>query len=279
MQFIKNMLFGFRAYGKAIKFIFQHRFYWYLIAPALLMLVIYYLGSLVQHHKFVPDVKNMNDIVWYLVYLLLEISIALLLMKFAKYLVVTLLSPLLAHVSQECERILTGNTYKWNFQQLISDIRRATQIVIRNIMWEYFFFLIILFVSFVGWENPKSSPIFYLSFGIGFYYYGFSFLDYINERRRLTMDESIIFVRNNRGLAIVIGAMYSIMILVPVRLEALFNFSGFTHHFWATLGNFLLNLVLWISASTAPILAIVAATIGMHDLVDLSKNQYSDKPE
>ena len=100
-------------------------------------------------------------------------------------------------------------------------------------------------------------------------------MDYINERRRLTMDESIAFMRENRGLAIVIGGVYSILILVPVDISVLFNFSAFGENFGSALGNFFLNLFLWICASAAPILAIIAATIAMDDLVDLSTNEYS----
>ena len=132
-----------------------------------------------------------------------------------------------------------------------------------------------MIVSIIGWEDPKSSPVFYLTFVIGFYYYGFAFLDYINERRRLTMDESIEFMRQNRGLAIVIGGMYSILILVPVDISVLFNYSAFNQDFLSALGRFSLNLFLWICASAAPILAIIAATIAMDDLVDLSTNEHS----
>lgn len=219
----------------------------------------------------------MNEIVWYLLFMMIEISIALLLMKFAKYLVVVLLSPLLSNLSMKTEKMLTGNTYKFNFQQLISDVKRAVRIVIRNIMWEYFFFIIIFVVSYLGWEDPQKSPVFYLTFVIGFFYYGFGFLDYINERRRLNMDQSIMFVRENRGLAVAIGSIYSIMILVPVDLSSFFNWSGFGDAPMSTIGNFLLHLLLWLCASIAPILAIVAATIAMNDLVDLSKNEYAHK--
>jgi len=214
-----------------------------------------------------------------MLYLLIEITIAILLMKFAKYLVVALLSPLLAKLSEKTENILTGNKYPWNFAQLVSDVKRAMRIIVRNLMWEYFFFLVILVVSFIGWEDPTSSPIFYLTFVIGFYYYGFAFMDYINERRRLTMDQSIAFMRENRGLAVAIGGVYSILILVPVDISVLFNFSAFGENFGSALGNFLLNLFLWICASAAPILAIIAATIAMDDLVDLSTNEYSIKEE
>lgn len=275
MRFLKNMAFGLQSYWKAIKFMIEYRFYWYLGIPAVLMLFIYWIGAKIQSHKFIPQTETMNEVIWYMFYLLVEISIAVLLMKFAKYLVVALLSPLLAKLSEKTENILTGNKYPWDFAQLVNDVRRAMRIIVRNLMWEYFFFLIILIVSFIGWENPTSSPVFYLTFVIGFYYYGFAFMDYINERRRLTMDQSIAFMRKNRGLAIVIGGVYSILILVPVDISVLFNFKAFSVNFWPALGHFSLNLLLWICASTAPILAIIAATIAMDDLVDLSTNEHS----
>ena len=276
MSFIKNLFFGYRAYFQAIKFIRKHKLYWYFAIPAVLMLGIYGLGDLISHHNIRPDVDNMNEIVWYMVYLMIEISIAILLMKFAKYLVVVLLSPLLSNLSMKTEKILTGNTYPFNIKQLVSDVKRALRIVIRNIMWEYFFFLIIFIVSYFGWEDPQKSPIFYLTFVIGFFYYGFGFLDYINERRRLNMDESIMFVRKNRGLAIAIGSVYSIMILVPVDLSALFYWSNFYNAPLETIGSFSLHLLLWLCASIAPVLAIIAATLAMNDLVDLSKNEYAE---
>ena len=279
MQVLKSMAFGFKSYWKAIKFMIEYRFYWYLGIPALLMLFIYWIGAEIQSHKFVPKTETVNEVIWYMLYLLIEITIAILLMKFAKYLVVALLSPLLTKLSEKTENILTGNKYPWNFSQLVSDVKRAMRIIIRNLMWEYFFFLVILVVSFIGWEDPMSSPIFYLTFVIGFYYYGFAFMDYINERRRLSMDQSIAFMRKNRGLAIVIGGIYSILILVPVDISVLFNFSAFGENFGSAFGNFLLNLFLWICASTAPILAIIAATIAMDDLVDLSTNEYSIQEE
>ncbi|MEJ6583224.1 MAG: EI24 domain-containing protein [Crocinitomicaceae bacterium] len=279
MQFFKNFILGLRSYYKAVKFIIAHKFYWYLIIPAILMLFIYYIGSLIKNSYTFPRAENMNEIVWYLIYLLLEISIAILLMKFAKYLVVIILSPLISLLSIKTEKILTGNTYPFSFRQLVHDVKRATKIVIRNLMWEYFFFLIILLVSFLGWEDPRSSPIFYLTFVIGFFYYGFAFLDYINERRRLDIDESIIFVRKHRGLAIVIGGIYSLLILVPLNVGALFDISNFSNEPFNTIGLILFQLFLWLCASTAPIIAIVAATIAMNDLVDLKSNQYSQKNE
>lgn len=275
MRFLKNFWIGLKSYAYAVRFLVRHKLYWFLAIPAVFMLLIYRLGASIQSNHVEPVAEDMNALIWYLIYLLIEISVAILLMKFAKYLVVASLSPLLSYLSVRTEKIITGKTYPFSFKQLIHDIRRAIRIVIRNLMWEYFFFLIIFIVSFLGWENPRSAPIFYLTFLIGFFYYGFSFLDYINERRRLDMDQSITFVRDHRGLAISIGAVYSLMILVPVDLGALFDWSGFNEAPWYTLKRFFIHLLLWISASAAPILAIIASTLAMHEIVDLKSNRYA----
>lgn len=236
------------------------------------MLLIYKLGAMIQSHNPMPDAKNMNEIVWYLIYVMIEISIALLLMKFAKYLVVVILSPLLSGLSMKTEKILTGKKYPFDLKQLILDIKRAMQIVVRNMMWEYLIFVFILIAAYIlAGDDFTRSPIFYLSFLVGCFYYGFGFLDFINERRRLNMDESITFVRDHRGLSIAIGSVYSVLIFVPVDLGALFDWSNFEFY------RFFTHLFLWLCASAAPILAIVAATIAMDDLVDLKTNVYSQK--
>ena len=277
MHFFRNIYFGFRAYWRAMQFIKKHKLYWYILIPAVLMLGIYKLGEKIQFHEVVIQTESMNDIVWSMLRMLFEISIALLLMKFAKYLVVILLSPLLSFLSQKCEKILTGNSYSFNFNQLVRDVKRGLQIAIRNIMWEYFFFLIIYLVALTGWDEPQKAPIFYLTFVIGFFYYGFSFIDYVNERLRLNVDESILFVRKHRGLAISIGSIYSILILVPVDLGVLFTAKAFENGFFNGLGTYLFHLFLWICASCAPILAIVASTLAMNDIVNLKNNIYSQK--
>ena len=102
MHFFRNIYFGFRAYWRAIQFIKKNKLYWYILIPAVLMLGIYKLGEKIQFHEVVIQTESMNDIVWSMLRMLFEISIALLLMKFAKYLVVILLSPLLSFLSQKC---------------------------------------------------------------------------------------------------------------------------------------------------------------------------------
>ena len=284
MNFFKQFTLGIRSYWNAVKFIHQHKLYFYFPIPALLMLFIYYVGSqfAAWQSSWDPNLgciecSNMNETIWFMIKMLVSISLGLILMKFAKYIVVVILSPLLSILSQIVEKKLTNNTYPFSLSQTLHDVKRGLRIAMRNVMWEYIFFLVILIVSAFGWEEAHQSPIFYLTFVIGFFYYGFSFIDYINERRRLDIDQSIHFIRKHRGLAIAIGTVYSLLILVPVDLAEMVNFSGFLDHPFETLGNSLLQFLLWFLASCSPILAIVAATLSMHELVDLNTNVFSEK--
>jgi len=286
MKFFRHFGLGMRSYWKALKFIKEHKLYWYLPIPAMLMLLIYYVGtqfatwqSSWSLEEGCMACRNMNETIWFLLKMLLTISIGLILMKFAKYIVVVILSPLLSILSQIVEKKLTNNKYPFNLQQTLHDVKRGLRIAMRNVMWEYVFFLIIMLISALGWEEAHKSPIFYLTFAIGFFYYGFSFLDYINERRRLDIDQSIFFIRKHRGLAVAIGSIYSILILVPLDIGYLFNFSNFLDAPFYIIGRNLLHVTLWLLASLSPILAIVAATLAMHELVDLNNIEYATKDE
>lgn len=273
MRFLKNAWIGLRAYRKALYFIAEHKLYWYVIIPAILMLGIYEIGYLILHNKPTFHAKNMNEISWLLIQLLIEISLSLALMRFAKYVVVVILSPLLSHLSQKVEYKLTGNTYKFRLPQLIHDIERGFRIAIRNIMWEYAFYLIVFAVAKIGGSEAESMPLIIVIFVISFYYYGFAFLDYVNERLQLNVEQSIQFTRKNRGMALAIGSIYSIMIWLPVELSALFDWSTFGDNPFEFLYRFVVNLLLWMCASFAPIWSIVAATLAMNDLVDLKKTR------
>lgn len=271
MRFLKEFWLGLYAFWEAFLFVRKHKLLWFVLIPAGLMLGIYHLGFVIKSHVFTNHVENMNEIVWYIIRLFLEISIAVLLMNFSKYLVVALLSPLLAYLSMKTEQIITGNKYAFDYQQFVKDVVRGMKIVSRNFMWYYFFFTIVLLFSLIFWDRPTESPVFYIIYIIGFYYYGFSFIDYVNERRKLNVVSSIAFIRQHRGLAISIGLVYSLMILVPVNLESLFAWDRFSEKPLGMLGDFFLNLFLWFLASLAPILASVAATLAMSKIVHLKK--------
>ncbi len=185
-------------------------------------------------------------------YLLLGIQFVLVYVsKFMnKYLVLTLLSPLLAGLSVHVEFLLTGNRYPWNWEYYGKDVIRALLISFRNIgiqlLWMTAYFLVTLVFPL-----PETvHTIFYLL--IAFYFYGFSFMDYASERRRLTVKESVKFTRKHFVAAYALGAVYGCLFFIP-------NF-GFALEPGVVL---------------APIFGVVAGTITVHKIVDLSKNPYA----
>jgi CysZ protein len=279
MRFLRNLFLGYRAYWKALWMIREYKLYYYILFPAALMLIIYQLGFALKLHIPKMEVNNMNEIIWFMIRLMGEILLATALMRFAKYMVVILLSPLFSKISQKIEFVLTGNTYSFSFPQLISDIRRGMRIGIRNIVWELFFFTIIFLIGIIGWGDFFDSPVRHILFFISFYYYGFSFMDYVHERLLLNISQSVKLARSNRGIALAIGSVYSVLIWSFIDLSTLFDWSTFQEDPGHFLFIFCSNLVVWIAASFAPIWAIVAATIAMHDLLDLKQAKYSFQTE
>lgn len=253
MKFFKHLLLGYQAYGKAAKFIVANNLWWYFTMPLLLSIGVFYLGVYMNSLQFdVLNFKNLshydtiNGLIWMVLKALFYTSLGFMWMKFTKYFVVILLSPILATLSQKTEEILTENTYPFSIPQTIRDIKRGVQIALRNIFWEYFIFFVIFIVAqFFGGE-VKSVILLSLPLVFGFYFYGFGFMDYINERRRLNIEQSIYFLRNHRGIAVAIGSVYSLLFMVP-----------------------------YVGVVIAPIWACVAATLVMHELVDLSKNEWA----
>ena len=253
MKFFKHLLLGYESYIKAAKFIVAQNLWWYFTMPLVLSVGVYYLGVYMNSLQFdvlsfknLNNLESINELIWLVLKALFYTSLGFMWMKFTKYFVVILLSPVLATLSQKVEEIVTGNVYPFSIPQTIRDVKRGIQIAIRNIFWEYFLFFIVFIVAQFFGGQIKTVIIFSLPLVFGFYFYGFGFMDYINERRRLNIEQSIYFLRNHRGVAVAIGSVYSLLFMVP-----------------------------YIGVVIAPIWACVAATIAIHEIVDLSKNEWA----
>jgi CysZ protein len=130
-----------------------------------------------------------------------------------KYIILILLSPAFALLSESVEEKITGNKYDFSFKQLIKDIGRGVMINLRNMVIE--FSLIIL-----GWLICLPMPFLFVIvtpflFLTGWYFIGFSMLDYSCERRRMGVIESVRFIRANKGLACGIGFCYAFFMGIP----------------------------------------------------------------
>lgn len=273
MSLFKNFGVGFSAYGKAFSLLFSKGLWWYLLFPILLNLIFFIggmlgIGSLTDFIEgWLSDAMKIEDdtifaaeylreaagylsgIMSGVVWVIMKVVFFFVFATFGGYIVIICLSPVFAFLSEATEEKLTGNKYKFNGDQIMRDVVRGILIAFRNLFIELFW-IIVIFI--LGLFIPVLGGIIgtVIIFFISSYFYGFAFIDYTNERRRLTIKQSVQFIRANKGMAIANGLIFSFFLLIPFC------------------GTFL--------AGFAAILSVIAATVATHRVVDLSKNPYAN---
>ncbi len=149
-----------------------------------------------------------------LTWIALKLLVLYLLLSLNKYLVLILLSPLLAYASERAEEILTGAEHPFSMAQVLRDALRGALIALRNGVLELSLGLAIGLTSLL---LPLLVPLATLAlFLVGGYFYGFSAVDYILERRRLRMAASVRTVNAHLGLVLGNGTAFSLLMKVPL---------------------------------------------------------------
>jgi CysZ protein len=243
---------GFRSYKAAHKFIVKHRLWLYVFIPAvinigmILLLIFFgwvYFGMLTDWLMQVLGLNSETE--GYMGYLItalqwvfrivLQVILFIAYSAIYRYIVLIILSPLLAVLSEKTDKLLSGKKYPFVFKNLMIDIIRGIGIATRNSLIEFLFMIALFFFSYVpviGYVSPV------IMFFITCYFYGFSMIDYTNERNRLSIKQSIRFVRRNMGFSIANGMVfYLVFFFVPI-----------------------------IGFMVAPAYAVVAATLGVQEI-------------
>lgn len=271
MDLFKGFGTGFNAYGKAMSMLFTKKLWWFLLFPALLNIIFFiagmmgigslsdyienYLAGLVAFdgNEFIgasylkPISGYLSGFVGGLVWVVLKFVFFFVFATVGGYIVIICLSPVFAILSEKTEEMLTGNEYPFNPDQVMRDVVRGVLIAFRNMFIEFGYMIILFILSlFIPIIGGIVGTI--LLFFIASYFYGFSFIDYTLERQRMSVKQSVQFMRANKGLVIANGMVFSFFMLIP--------FCG------VTLAGF------------AAILSVVAATIATHKVIDLSENPY-----
>lgn len=252
---------GLRSYTDAHKFIVKHRLWLYVILPAVINIaVILFLIFFGWHYFsllsdwFFNILGLSGEPSGYMKYLFVALQVIfrlimqiLLFFSYSiiyRYIILMILSPLLALLSEKTEKLLTGKEYPFILMDFIKDVIRGIGIALRNSIIEFLFVILLFFFSYVPVIGYISPAIMFL---ITCYFYGFSMMDYTNERSRLTIRESVRFVRRNKGFSMANGMVfYLVFFFVPL-----------------------------IGFMIAPAYAVVAATLGIHEI---RKNSEPEKP-
>ena len=253
---------GVKGYRRAISFIAKNKLSYFYIFPILLNILLFVLGIKMvdyftdQINSYVSNLifsESNNDSLWYgflnsvlywTIWVVSKIVFVYIFTLIGGYFTIIILSPIFAILSEKTAEIFTGEKTIFNLKQFVKDMKRAIIIALRNMTIQFFFtilFILTSIIPLIGWVIGILG-----SFLVSSYFYGFAFMDYSNERHKLSLKESVQFVRKNKGFASGVGSIFSICFLIP--------FIG------GTLASFL------------AIICVVNATIGVEEIRKKTKS-------
>lgn len=215
-------------YFVAHRFIFKHKLWIYAIVPAIinicLLSALVFLALSVNEQikpivenwltNLLPNFNTMRLATNYFIQFVLDITLLVGYLFIYKNLILIILSPFLAFLSEKVDSLYTGRDFPFNFKDLIKDVWRGVLLSVRNSFIELF---LIVFFLLLGFVIPLLSPFTTLCIiFIESYYFGFAMMDYTNERKRLSSKESRVYVQNNKSLALGNGLLFYGLFIVPV---------------------------------------------------------------
>ncbi|MBK7384952.1 MAG: EI24 domain-containing protein [Flavobacteriales bacterium] len=237
MSFSKDFGRGFSGFFVAFRFVLGNGMGWMFLVPIVLWVLLAYgmfhglealsdwLGAWAAGYLEItiePDEQGwwsavkawINGATNVIVSWILKIAIGYLLFVANKYIVLVLLSPLLAYASERAEEIITGKHFPFSFSQLMKDAMRGALIAMRNGIQELTITAGIWIVSLIV---PIITPLsLILLFLISAYFYGFSMFDYVYERRRMRIGETARAVNSSMGAVLANGSLFSLLMKVPL---------------------------------------------------------------
>ncbi|MBK3519295.1 EI24 domain-containing protein [Carboxylicivirga marina] len=229
MNYRQGFQLGIKTYSKATSFMFRNKLGWYFIFPVLFNILLFVAGFYSVTSLSDGVITSLNEwmnieswdfwgsgfvvtLIKGFIWIVLRLLFFIIYAYIGGYIILIMMSPVFAFLSEKTEEILSGKSLPFNFSQFARDILRGVLLAIRNLSVEMFFTVLLFILSFIpiiGYLTPIAL------FLVSAYFYGFSFLDYTFERRRFKINASVRFMRNNKGLAIGNGFVFSLVLLIP----------------------------------------------------------------
>jgi len=233
MSLSKDLGLGIKTYGKALDIIFSKGLAWFFIFPLLFNILLLWSGLelidwLIDYsNEYLFSSTGLQEATFWgsgalkgvtsgFIWLILKVVFYFIFAYIGGYLILIIMSPIMAILSEKTDKILTGKQYPFSAEQTMRDIVRGVLLALRNLAVEILIilaFFILSMIPFIGWFFSLISP--FLLFFVSSYFYGFSFLDYSNERNRRTIKQSVKLIKDHRGIAIGNGFIFSLVLLIP----------------------------------------------------------------
>ncbi len=251
---------GVSSHLKAFEFIAKHSLWIYFLYPIVITVLLFVFGfwSTFQLGDWLAEyfiewiglggaedgwMYYVNWILSLLIGLILKILLLVIFSKYLKYVVLIICSPVMALLSERVDEILTGTKVPFHFGQFLHDMLRGIGVTLRNMLLETLIILACLLVFWIPLINWLTVPLLWI---VGWYFLGFSMMDYTYERRKLAISQGAQLTRKHKGIAIGNGMVFSFLLMIP-----------------------------FVGISIGPVLSVVAGTLATTDLLDKSGPQGS----
>lgn len=254
---------GVSTHVRAWSFIAEHRLWLYFLYPVVLVALLllsgfysafslgnYIAGELVD--LLTPDQFDTGEewlntvltvVIWIVKFVagfIIKAFLFAILIKYIRYIVLLLCSPMMSLLSERVDEILTGKKYPFVFSLFIKDVFRGMGVTIRNMLFEMLFIIGCMFIAWIPVIGWFTVPFLWI---VGWYFLGFNMMDYTYERKRLRISEGARFTRKHKGIAIGNGMVFSLLLMIP-----------------------------YIGLIIAPVLSSVAGTLATMEMMEEKKN-------
>lgn len=226
---LEEFVLAVQAYFKALALFWKHRLWLYLFFPLLFNIGLFLLGFsaiseltevLIEQSNIRNNLRDINiwgseglgEFLYWFLWLVLKIVYFFIYSILSGNIIMIFMSPILAFLSERVEKIELGRDYPLNLVNLLRESFRGLLIALRNMFWQVaamMLFFVLGFIPLFGAFVPFAILL------VSSYFYGFSFLDYNNERKHLSVRKSVEFMRRHKGLAIGNGLPFTLVLLIP----------------------------------------------------------------
>lgn len=229
-SFWNDFLYGLSCYRKTPAYLWKHGLLKYNILPAIGSLLLFsglltmlYFGApfltdlvegLVGYEEY--EFRGSGYLAMFLNFLLTLVfvgsMVALYYFTF-KFIMLTILSPYLAFMSEKIEKIEMNTDYPFDKGKFAEDIVRGLKMNLRNGIREGALTILFLLAGLIPVVGIAGTAGIFL---VGSYFVGFNMMDYFHERHRKTVSESANTVWQRKGFALAIGMVFSGIMFVPL---------------------------------------------------------------
>lgn len=216
-------------YFRAIPFIFNNglaKYFLYALAATLVVIIggavgvsfaadwlNLQLADFLDHYSWLPDwAAWVQEAIYWLLWLSLRIALYFAMAFIGGSVILLLMSPVLTMLSEEVAVKLGQQKAAFSITQFTRDLTRAAGLAIKNGAIQLALTIACFFLGFIPVVGIAAP---FLLFAINAYFFGFNFMDYSLERKKLSASESGKFIWKNKGKAIGLGAPFTLWLLIP----------------------------------------------------------------